>query len=127
MADGPLNHDAAFQLEYSKVLKVLQRDTRFAKSLANRKTILGFVMDTNTHKGVLPAPAATLDSSLTDRIPFIKAEGHTANLDMLQTNAFSGGFFDNPLVDYDGVYRRVPLLQGGLCPPTMFEAQRGWA
>jgi len=111
MADGPLKHDAAFQQEYSMALNVLQRDTRFAKSLENRKTILGFVMDTNTHKGVLPAPAAILDSSLTDRIPFIKAEGYTANLDILQTKALSGGFFDNPLIDDDGVYRRVPLLQ----------------
>jgi adenylate cyclase len=111
MADGPLKHDAAFQQEYSKALNALQHDTKFAKSLENRKTILGFVLDTNTHKGVLTAPAAILDSTFTDRIPFIKAEGHTANLDMLQTNAFSGGFFDNPLVDYDGVYRRVPLLQ----------------
>ena len=111
MADGPLKHDAAFQQEYSKALNALQRDTRFAKSLENRKTILGFVMDTNTHKGALPAPAALLDRSLIDRIPFIKAEGYTANLDMLQTKAFSGGFFDNPLIDDDGVYRRVPLLQ----------------
>lgn len=111
MADGPLKHDAAFQQEYSKALNALQRDTKFAKSLENRKTILGFVMDTNTHKGVLPAPAALPDRSFIDRIPFIKAEGYTANLDILQTKAFSGGFFDNPLVDDDGVYRRVPLLQ----------------
>lgn len=111
MADGPLRHDTAFQLEYTKALNVLQRDTKFARSLENRKTILGFVMDTNTHKGLLPAPSAIPDSSLTDRIPFIKAEGYTANLDILQTKAFSGGFFDNPIVDDDGVYRRVPLLQ----------------
>ena len=116
MADGPLKHDAAFQQEYSKALNALQRDTIFAKSLKNRKTILGFVMDTNTHKGVLPAPAAILDRSLIERIPFIKTEGYTANLDILQKNAFSGGFFDNPLIDDDGVYRRMPLLQeyGGM-------------
>jgi len=116
MADGSFKHDAAFQQEYSKSLNALQRDTIFAKSLKNRKTILGFVMDTNTHKGVLPAPAAILDRSLIERIPFIKAEGYTANLDILQTNAFSGGFFDNPLIDDDGVYRRMPLLQeyGGI-------------
>jgi adenylate cyclase len=111
MANGPLKHDATFQLEYSKALNALQRDTKFARSLENRKTILGFVMDTNTHKGVLPAPAVLPDRSLIERIPFIKAEGFTANLDILQTNAFSGGFFDNPLIDDDGVYRRVPLLQ----------------
>ena len=111
MADGPLKDNSAFQLEYSRVLNTLKRDKIFARSLENRKTILGFVMNTNTHTGMLPDPAAILDSSLKGRIPFIKAEGYTANLEVLQTSAFGGGFFDNPLLDDDGVYRRVPLLQ----------------
>jgi adenylate cyclase len=111
MADGPLKDNTAFQLEYSRALNILQRDNIFSTSLKNRKTILGFVMDTNTHKGILPVPAAKLDSSLIGRIPFIKPEGYTANLGILQASASGGGFFDNPLLDDDGVYRRVPLLQ----------------
>ncbi len=111
MADGPLKEDSAFQREYTKALGVMQRDNKFAKSLENRKTILGFVMHADTHKGMLPEPVATLDSSLKGRIPFITSGGYTANLEILQTSALSGGFFDNPLLDDDGVYRRVPLLQ----------------
>ena len=111
MADGPLYDNAAFQLEYSKALSALKRDDIFSRSLENRKTILGFVMDTNTHKGMLPEPVAILDDSLKDRIAFIKAEGYTANLEILQSSALSAGFFDNPLIDDDGVYRRIPLLQ----------------
>ncbi len=111
MADGPLKDNSAFQLEYVKALNTQQRDSRFANSLENRKTIMGFVMDTDTHKGMLPEPVASLDNTLNGRIPFIKSEGYTANLEILQTSAFSGGFFDNPLLDDDGVYRRVPLLQ----------------
>jgi len=111
MADGPLKDNRVFQLEYSKALNILERDNRFARSLQNHKTILGFVMDTDTHKGMLPEPVAILDNSLKDRIPFNKPEGFTSNLEILQTSAFSGGFFDNPLLDDDGVYRRVPLLQ----------------
>ncbi|MFT5658539.1 MAG: adenylate cyclase, partial [Gammaproteobacteria bacterium] len=33
------------------------------------------------------------------------------NLEILQSAAHSGGFFDNPFVDSDGVFRRVPLIQ----------------
>ena len=111
MADGPLSDNSTFQHEYTKALNALKRDNIFAKSLENRKTILGFVMDTDTHKGMLPEPVAILDSSLTGRIPFNKPDGYTANLEILQTSAFSGGFFDNTMLDDDGVYRRVPLLQ----------------
>jgi len=111
MAEGPLKDNSAFQLEYSRALNALKRDNIFAKSLDNRKTILGYVMDTDTQKGRLPEPVAMLNSSLKGRIPFIKAEGYTANLEILQASAFGGGFFDNPLLDNDGVYRRVPLLQ----------------
>ncbi len=111
MADGPLKDNSAFQLEYSRTLNTLKRDNIFAKSLENRKTVLGFVMDTDTHKGMLPDPAVTLDNSIKGRIPFIKPEGYTANLEILQASAFSGGFFDNPRLDDDGLYRRAPLLQ----------------
>jgi len=39
------------------------------------------------------------------------AAGVTANIGILQKNALAGGFFDNPLIDDDGVFRKVPLLQ----------------
>ncbi len=111
MAEGPLKDDPAFLSEYEKAMAELQRDIKFAKSLENRKTIMGFVMDTDTRKGLLPEPVATLDRSVKGRIPFVVPQGYTANLDVLQKSAYSGGFFDNPLLDDDGVFRRVPLLQ----------------
>jgi adenylate cyclase len=111
MADGPLKHDNAFLQQYQPAIKSLQRDERFAESLKNRKTIMGFVLDTDTHKGTLPAAVARLDDSIRGRIPFIQPKGYTANLQVLQQNAAGAGFFDNPLLDEDGVFRRVPLLQ----------------
>lgn len=111
MADGPLKNDSAFQAEYSKAINILQRDQIFASSLDNRKTILGFVLDTESRKGMLPVPAAILDESTRGRIPFFRPDGYSANLEILQKNAFSGGFFDNPMLDTDGIVRRVPLLQ----------------
>ena len=111
MADGPLKNDAAFLHEYEKAMAELQRDILFAESLKGRKTIMGFVLDTDTRKGLLPDPVATLDRTVKGRIPFVIPEGYTANLDILQNSAYGGGFFDNPLLDDDGVFRRVPLLQ----------------
>ena len=63
------------------------------------------------YSGKLPEPVWHLDRSMKDQIPFEKPTGYTANLAMLQDAAYSGGFFDNPLLDDDGIFRRVPLLQ----------------
>jgi len=111
MATGPLKNNRAFVREYSLALYSIQRDVRFAQSLENRNTILGIVLDTDAHKGMLPEPVAILDASITGRIPFIRPAGYTANLEILQTGAMSAGFIDNPLLDDDGVFRRIPLLQ----------------
>ena len=111
MATGPLKDNKAFLDEYDKALRMTQRDKRFAQSLQNRNTILGFVMDTDSRTGTLPESVATLDQPILDRIPFIEASGYTANLEVLQSAAASAGFFDNPLLDGDGIYRRMALLQ----------------
>lgn len=111
MSKGALKNNDSFLKEYKKVRQSLHRDEIFAKSLSGRKTIMGFVMDTNTAIGTLPLPVAELDSESSDKLTLIKPEGHTANLDSFQKKAFSGGFFDNPLIDEDGVFRRVPLIQ----------------
>lgn len=68
--------------------------------------------------GQLPAPV-NVDASpeLIDVLPWPRPERYSANLPLLQEMALGGGFFDNPFVDGDGVFRRVPVLQmldGGL-------------
>ncbi len=87
------------------------RDTLFANSLQNRKTVLGFIFGSGIRKGSLPDSAPSLNPAAIDSIPILTADGVTANLEPLQNSARSGGFFDNPLVDDDGAYRRIPLLQ----------------
>jgi len=44
-------------------------------------------------------------------VPFVNARGYVGNLQQLQENAETGGFFDSPLIDADGVFRRAPLVQ----------------
>ncbi len=111
MASGPLQDDPAFIEEYHRVIPSLQRDQQFAESLKNRKTVLGFILDTDTIKGSLPTAVSKLDIKTLEKLALNKTTGYTANLKLLQKNAYSGGFFDNPLLDNDGVFRRVPLLQ----------------
>ncbi len=111
MANGSLQDDPQFIEEYHRVMSSLQHDKRFSESLKDRKTVMGFVMDTDSIKGGLPKPITRLDKKTLKKLAINKTEGYTANLKLLQESAFSGGFFNNPLLDDDGVFRRVPLLQ----------------
>ena len=95
MATGSLQDNPEFIAEYSRVMSSLQHDQRFAETLKDRPTVMGFVMDTDIIKGTLPPAITKLDKKTLDRLPLIKPEGHTANLEILQDSAFSGGFFDN--------------------------------
>lgn len=95
----------------------LYPDQRFADAIDSRPVVLGFPFDHGTLSrtgadpvGALAAPVLTLDPRL-ESIPFPTADGMIGNLPLLQSRTLWGGFFDNPLVDVDGVYRRVPLLQ----------------
>ncbi|MCK4833830.1 MAG: adenylate/guanylate cyclase domain-containing protein [Gammaproteobacteria bacterium] len=111
MANSSLKDNPDFIAEYNRVMSSLQHDQRFAESLKDRKTVMGFVMDTDTIKGGLPKAITELDKKTLKKLAINKTEGYTANLKQLQQSAFSGGFFNNPLLDDDGVFRRVPLLQ----------------
>jgi len=61
--------------------------------------------------GALPAALTKMDVQWSERLPINKAVGYGGNLEILQSSAHSGGYFDNPFVDADGVFRRVPLVQ----------------
>jgi adenylate cyclase len=116
MASGPLSNDPSFLAEYQKIAPGLKRDELFAQSLKGRKTIMGVVFknqgsSTASSSGTLPAPVWELDRNTKGQIPFQAPTSYTANLKILQDAAYGGGFFDNPLLDEDGVFRRVPLLQ----------------
>jgi len=93
-------------------------DQRFADSLRERPVALGYYFSGNDNTaGSLPEPylPAVIAESL--QFPAPRASGYGANLPVLQNAAARGGFFDNPLSDEDGVFRRAPMFQsfqGGL-------------
>ncbi|RCV90861.1 CHASE2 domain-containing protein [Billgrantia montanilacus] len=89
-------------------------DEQLSNALAAHPVVLGYYFQASRQPndppsvGQLPRPAFVEAS---DPLPFPAPERYTANLPILQQNAMSAGFFDNPRVDDDGVFRRVPILQ----------------
>lgn len=89
-------------------------DEQLAQALAKHPVVLGYYFQSSQQPtdppavGQLPMPASVEASK---SLAFPEPERYTANLPVLQQNALSAGFFDNPAVDEDGVFRRVPMLQ----------------
>ncbi|MGY2461739.1 CHASE2 domain-containing protein [Vreelandella sulfidaeris] len=89
-------------------------DERLASTLSAHPVVLGYYFQAYRHPsdppalGQLPVPAIVAEPQ---PLAFPEPERYTANLPVLQNNALGAGFFDNPRVDEDGVFRRVPMLQ----------------
>lgn len=87
-------------------------DDQFAQSLANRQVVLGYYLSNKPNvTGKLPEPYLPSIIANELNIPAPIAQGYGANLEIFQNAAKRGGFFDNPLSDDDGVFRRAPMLQ----------------
>lgn len=116
LARGPLADDEAFRRQLRRLAPALDRDRVFAESLRGRNVVLGYffrehVDEGPSTSGLLPAALGTVAQRGLEDLPLESPEGYGANLEILQESAAGGGFFDNPLVSSDGVFRRVPLVQ----------------
>jgi len=91
-------------------------DDLFAEALMNYPVVTGFYFQQSASSlpstGLLSEPLMVLNAEEDYlQIPFLKPSRYTANIETLQAGAWAGGFFDNPMVDNDGVIRRAPLVQ----------------
>ena len=117
LARTTLKNNEAYQRELDKIRPSLMHDEIFANSLIGKNAVLGYYFKSILQQaetgitGLLPPPLTRMDAQWSQRLPINKAVGYAGNLEILQTSARSGGFFDNPYVDADGVFRRVPLIQ----------------
>lgn len=106
--------DSRFQSVLEQIRPALDYDRVFADSLKNRPVVLGYYFrrgkDSHGSVGVLPPPSFEAGTFAGKKIDFIVSSGYGANLPALQKNATAAGHFD-PLVDQDGISRRVPLIE----------------
>jgi adenylate cyclase len=111
----------AEQPGFSERLQLLRQsldsNIRFAESLIARDVVTGFVFKDSLadnepeSTGALPSPVVQFSQIAEVDVPFVEAKGFAGVLPELQENAASAGFFDSPLIDSDGVFRRAPLVQ----------------
>ena len=117
LAQNELKANQQFIDTLDRIRPSLEYDRVFADSMVNKKVVMGYYFkpvlqpDEEEKTGLLPSPITRMDDEWSQRLPIYKAAGYSANLPILQSAAESGGFFDNPSVDEDGVYRRVPMIQ----------------
>ncbi len=99
--------------ELSKVLQKLDSDQIFSKALADRPVVLGYLFDRSSKQLKIGDPGNPVigRDPVLDGLPLPEATGFISSLNQLQSSTVWNGFFDNPMVDSDGVYRRVPVIQ----------------
>jgi adenylate cyclase len=113
MGRNQLKNNQGFQSALKKISPQLEYDKLFASKISNRNVVLGYYFtsqEASNISGILPEPIfpdGLLDG---DSISIISANGYGANLPALQQAAASAGHF-NPIVDADGIVRRVPMFE----------------
>ncbi|MFG1490195.1 CHASE2 domain-containing protein, partial [Oceanospirillum sp. HFRX-1_2] len=100
----------------SPLLESMDGDRQLAELLSQTPAVMGFYLDRESEEktpsvGVLPDPLPINSPMSPKLLPIPKAERFSGNQPIHQANALTAGFFDNPLVDQDGVFRRVPMIQ----------------
>lgn len=116
LAQGELKTDQRFESALKRLRPALRYDDLFAQSLKNRPVVLGYYFQHDKlgqrQVGLLPEPVLPQGSFVEHNVGAMKADGFSANLPELQKAAASAGFFNaSPLIDDDGVFRRISLLQ----------------
>ena len=99
-----------FKAQLQQLKPALDYDGQFAAALRGRPVVLGYSVSDLQRKGVLPAPAFTVDSLGGRTVTAYAARGYEANLARLQQAARGAGIF-TALTDADGVVRSSTLLQ----------------
>lgn len=111
LAENELLDDKAFQKAFTALKPRLDYDRIFADSIKERPVVLSYFFSNRANSTgpnhELPKPLAAA-GTFSQYVP--SANGFGGNLSTLQQAAAGAGFFDNPLLDDDGVFRRVPLL-----------------
>lgn len=112
LATTSLRQVSAYQEVLESLRLKLDHDEQFARALQNRPIVLGYYFSDEAGVkagGRLPSPVLPARASAGKEVGVIRWAGYGSNLDRFMTAARGAGHF-NPLVDFDGMSRRVPLL-----------------
>ncbi|MEX1081427.1 MAG: adenylate/guanylate cyclase domain-containing protein [Halofilum sp. (in: g-proteobacteria)] len=110
-----MDEDLELRSTVERALQQIDADRAFAEAIEGRNVVLGYFFRQQNRgerktSGMLPRGHDLPPRALAG-LALPQPAGYGANLQSLQESAAGGGFFDNPLVSSDGVFRRVPLLQ----------------
>lgn len=112
LANRQLRNEPGFRRALDELRPQLDYDRQFADALRGRPVVLGyyFSLSEASHAlGALPPPLFAADAFPGHAVPVVSWLSYGGNLPILQEAAARGGHF-NPMVDFDGITRRVPLL-----------------
>jgi len=112
LANRDLKQVPAFQELYQKLRPALDYDGLFADAINGRAVVLGYYFNSEERAvkvNAIPEPVLPKGTFAGRNIPFFEWKGYTGNLPGYVKNAAASGHF-NPLIDFDGVARRVPMI-----------------
>ncbi len=112
LAKGRLKDVGAFQSALGELRPELDYDGVLAKTLKGRPVVLGYYFNSDENavqSGAIPEPVLPKGTFQGRNINFTSWKGYGGNLPEFQATAANAGHF-NPLIDTDGVSRRVPML-----------------
>jgi len=112
LARRDLKSVTEFHAAYRRLRPELDFDARFAASLKGRPVVLGYYFNRDDHAervNAIPDPVLPAGVFAGRRVDFQEWKGFTGNLPIYLSNAAGAGHI-NPMVDRDGVLRRVPML-----------------
>ncbi len=112
LAQSRLKDIGPFQSALKELRPELDHDAIFAKFLHGRPVVLGYYFSSEENavkSGAIPEPVLPAGTFAGRSIEVTVWKGYGSNLPQFQANAAVAGHF-NPLIDSDGVVRRVPLL-----------------
>jgi adenylate cyclase len=112
LASRDLKQVPGFQEAYQKLRPGLDYDGMFAEAIRGRAVVLGYYFNSEERAvkvNAIPDPVLPKGTFAGRNIPFFEWKGYTGNLPAYVRNAAASGHF-NPLIDFDGVARRVPMI-----------------
>ncbi len=112
LAEDDLKGVPAFRDAYQRLRPTLDNDGLFAAAIKGRPVVLGYYLSSETNAkriASIPQPVLPKGTFSGRSIAFTTWQGYGGNLAPFTQSAAAAGHF-NPVVDFDGVVRRVPII-----------------